>query len=122
MKLFSLIATSLAIVGGVVFSVSGDGSFTDMALFFALCFGPLFITLIIGIIAKSKMAHLALLLSTVGYAAWFLFMYHKIISTPDAQSAIGFMFVGALASPFLTLIWTASIILETVNRRRSNQI
>lgn len=122
MKLFSLIVTLLAIVGGVVFSVSGDGSFTDMVLFFLFCFGPLLITLVISIIAKSKMAHLALLLSTIGYAVWFLFMYYEIISTADAQSAIGFIFVGPLASPFLILIWIASIILEIRNRRKVLQI
>lgn len=86
-----------------------------------LCFGPLLVTLTIAIITKSEMAQLALLVLTIGYAAWFYFMYYQVISTPDAQSAIGFMFVGALASPFLILFWIASSILEIHSRRKSLQ-
>jgi len=122
MKHLSLTITSTAVVSGLAFSFLQVESFKTMWIFFIFCFGPLLGTLFLSIITKNNMAQVALLASTVGYVSWFLIVYHKVITTPDAQSPIAFMFVGIFAVPFLLLIWIPAIILAILNRPRMIQI
>ena len=47
-----------------------------------------------------------ILVTTVAYAAWFIFIYASAtVLHPDPQSPIAFLFVGIYAAPALFLLW-----------------
>lgn len=62
---------------------------------------------------KSLGGQLTLLLATIGYIAWFVYVYVDVmILHLDPQSAIVFLFVGIYAVPALAVLWLISYSFE----------
>jgi hypothetical protein len=107
MKALTLTVTSLAIFAGVFLMGKEMDSVQGLLFFAPFVFGPLFITLILAVWCRGKLAECLLLVSTLLYFPWFLFIYMSVMHWhPDAQGGIAFLFVGIYSLPIMIPFWT----------------
>jgi peptidoglycan/LPS O-acetylase OafA/YrhL len=66
---------------------------------------------------KSLGSQITLLLATIGYVAWFTYLYVDVtIIHLDPQSPIAFLFVGIYALPVLAVLWLIAYSFEWGHR------
>jgi hypothetical protein len=93
--------------------VFGREGLKPAAFFFPFTMLPYLITLLLVLRFPSQAAQIALLITTLAYSTWFVFLYLDVtVWHPDPQSPIAFLFVGIYAAPVLIFCWLLACVLE----------
>lgn len=99
---------AVATIGTLVLCSKADPFFAGL-FFVPLAFGPLAITAGLACVWRSKTAQHLLTISSILYAAWFVYVYAQAVYIhPDPQSLIAFLLVGIYALPVLAVCWLAA--------------
>lgn len=116
--------TLLGVVGVAYLMAFGSkGGFGAIGLFFPFTMLPFVFNGLLAWFFRSTMAQSLVLIATLGYAAWFAYVFVNVTYLhPDPQGPIAFLFVGIFASPALALLWGLSWLCEYRSQRTSPDV
>jgi len=74
---------------------------------------PLAISLVVARKLKSAtVPNLILLISTIAYSIWYVFVFCRVFTDSDAQAGLGLLAIGIVALPAMIPAWVAALILN----------
>lgn len=100
----------LATMAGFFLWLSDEPKVAGMLFGLAFNAFPLLITQLLAFLIRNTTSQVLALLAQFSYTAWFVFIaMDSFTAPPDAQAALVWLFVGAVAAPVLAVAWLAQI-------------
>lgn len=107
------ITSFIVFITALLLLQSKSSSPAGLLFFIPFSFGPMIVSLLLGLWTASKRSSLILLASNLLYFSWFLWVYLDVFYIHiDPQSPIAFVFIGIVALPVMTPLWVVALILE----------
>jgi len=100
----------------------GKSSGGGAIIFLPFTFGPMIVSLLLGVAAASRRSLVILLLSNFLYFGWFLWVYlNAFYIHPDPQAGIAFLFVGLYSLPVMIPLWIVALCFRCHKSIKSEQ-
>lgn len=118
-KLFNNILAVTLWGVGVLMLAGKSESFLGGLFFVPFSFWPHAVTHIGVLLMRKRRSQLCLLVTMLLYFGWFTYVYiHAFYIQLDPQSGLALLFVGALAAPFMLILWILTIVLELIRKEK----
>ena len=108
-KIPALVLTGLITLVCGILLLAESQPIAGALFFFPFSLGPLFVSMILAFIWRTRFSQVTLCIGSILYGTWFTYIYLSVFYWyPDAQGAIALLFIGFYSLPIMVPIWAIS--------------